>query len=91
MCERLHVCIAFTCTRKLVLVVCVCVIAYLGTDVCALRDAKIWFGSARVLIFKTELSSSSNDAETATTTISAGIGNAFHVYLRACVIAFAWN
>ena len=47
-CVPLHVCIAFTWIRKLVLDVCVCVIAYLGTRVCALRDAKIWFGSARV-------------------------------------------
>ena len=83
MCVRLHACIAFTWIRKLVLVVCVCVIAYLGTSVCALRDAKIWLGSARVLIYKTGLYSSTNAAETATT--SAEIGNAFFVYLRACV------
>ena len=82
---------AFTWISKLVLVVCVCVIAYLGTGVFALRDAKIRYGSARVLISKTGLPSSTNAAETATTTISAEIGNAFVVYLRACVIAFAWN
>ena len=84
-------CIAFTWIRKLVLVVCVWVIAYLGTGVCALLDANIWFGSARVLISKTGLSYSTNAVGMATTTISAEIGNVFHVYLRACVIAFARN
>ena len=91
-CENVYVCsCAFTWIRKLVLVVCVCVIIYLGPGVFALRDAKIWYGSARVLISKTGLPSSTNAAETATTTISAEIGNAFVVYLRACVIAFARN
>ena len=91
-CECVYVCMcAFTCTRKLVLVVCVCVIAYLGTDVCALRDAKIWFRSARALISKTGLSYNMNAAGTATTTIAAEKRNAFRVYLRACVIAFAHN
>ena len=71
---------AFTCTRKLVLVVCLCVIAYLGTGVSALRDAKIWF-----LISMTGLSSCTNAAGTATTTIAAEIGNAFRAYLRACL------
>ena len=74
---------------SLCLVVCVWVIAYLGTGVCALLDASIWLGSARVLISKTGLSYSTNAA--GTTTISAEIGNVFHVYLRACVIAFARN
>ena len=84
--ECVHFCMcAFTCTRKLVLVVCLCVIAYLGTSVCALRDAKIWFLSARILISTTGLSSCANAAGTAALTIAAEIGNAFRVYLRACL------
>ena len=81
---------AFTCTRKLVLVVCLCVIVSQGTGVCAMRNVKIWFRSARSLISNIEYYST-NDAGTATTTISAEIGNVFRVYLRACVIAFALN
>ena len=56
---------AFACTRKLVLVVCLCVTAYFGTGVCALREAKIWFLSARILIYTTGLSSCTNAAGTA--------------------------
>ena len=93
MCVRLHTCMhcIYMDTQACVGCMCMrdCLFGY--RCVCAFWDAKIWFGSARELISKSGLSYSTNAPETATTTISAEIGNAFHVYLRACVIAFARN